>query len=421
MKLRYETLKLSIFSILFFLVLFSIDYFFLTEINAYQGYVNNFSWDKLFVAFITILMLNFLLPKSQEHGKKFFFLLVVFFSFLPYLVHFVITADYFYYVVVLSSTLIILSMTKFGYLPYFSVANFSEKHIMYFLLFFISIITLYVIANGGLRYWNLNIADVYLYRRDAAANLPGFMGYIISSIAKVLLPCLLILALKHKSYLILFCGFILIIFQFGLFAHKESLFNGLVALLIFYAAQKNILFKSTLYGMVVLVSISLIDIILYSLSKSEGWIVALFANRTLLIPPLLTEMYIQYFSDSNLYMWCYSKFTLGLLECKENITPPFVIGREYFGNEEMSANVGIVGSGFANLHYFGVLLYSFFVGLSILILNSFSKKVGYPMVVAMSMLIIFNQLTSTDFLTSLLSNGLILSVMILMLLPDSKS
>lgn len=419
--MRYESLMLSIFSMLFFLVLFSIDYSFLTEINAYQGYIDNFSVDKMFVAIVTIFALTFLLPKASEHSKKFFFLLIIFFSFLPYLVHFVVTADYFYYMITLSSTVIMLSIIKFGSLPYFSLANFSEKHAIYFLLFFISGFTLYVIASGGLRYWNLNIADVYLYRRDAAANLPGFMGYVISSIAKVLLPCLLILALKYKLYPILLCGFVLIVFQFGLFAHKESLFNGIVALLIFYAAQKNMLFKSTMWGMLILVLGSLIDSVLYSFGKSEGWVVALFANRTLLVPPLLTEMYINYFSNHDVYAWCYSKFTLGLIECTESITPPFVIGREYFGNAEMSANVGIIGSGFANLHYFGAVLYSIFVGVTILILNSFAKKVGYPIVVSMSMLIIFNQLTSTDFLTSLLSNGLILLIMILILLPDMRA
>jgi len=56
-----------------------------------------------------------------------------------------------------------------------------------------------ILAAGGLRYFNLNILDVYEFRRDASSNLPLIFAYLSPWTGCVLLPASFVLAITKKQ------------------------------------------------------------------------------------------------------------------------------------------------------------------------------------------------------------------------------
>ena len=100
------------------------------------------------------------------------------------------------------------------------------------------------------------------------------------------------------------------------------------------------------------------------------------------------------------------------------MTAPFVIGSEYFSDPEMSANAGAIGSGFANAGLFGVALYSLSIGVLIGVLNVYGKRIGHATVAAVSFVVVFYVVTTTDLVTAFLTHGLLLLLIVLALFSN---
>lgn len=420
MVLSKKVIKLLIFTCVFFIILLLTDIVFLTEFNEYQGYVNNFSLGKLILSIFLLVFIICIGAGIRDDIKFFYLLLIIIYIYIPILVHFSVTSSFLYLIVCSLSVFSMAFFICFCNIPVLKILPISEKKIM-LVLFFISVLFIIsIVLNGGLRYWNLNLSLIYDYRRDAASLLPPFYAYLASNISKICLPMLVVLALKYKNYFIFCMGIFLSVLQFGLLAHKEVLLNPLVATFFFYAVQKGKTRKYLLWGSLGIVCMGFLDGVLFIFGIGNGWFLALFSTRTIMVPALLTDFYIDYFSYNDVYNWCYSKISLGFFTCPYNTTPPFQIGLNFFGNENMSANVGTIGSGYANLRLAGALLYSVLSGICIVFLSGYAKNKDARIVVSTSVLVIFNQLTSTDFLTSFFSNGLLLLLLLLACLPNKK-
>jgi hypothetical protein len=127
-------------------------------------------------------------------------------------------------------------------------------------------------------------------------------------------------------------------------------------------------------------------------------------------------MYIDFFSTADVYYWSGSKISLGLINRPYDLNASNLIGFEIFGNDDMSANTGWIGSGYANARYFGVAIYSLLIGLLFLFLDAYGKLLGTRIVVSMFVLPILTLLISADLTYMFLTYGLFFALMILILL-----
>jgi hypothetical protein len=57
-------------------------------------------------------------------------------------------------------------------------------------------------------------------------------------------------------------------------------------------------------------------------------------------------------------LWADSKISFGLVESTYNLRLPFLIGKQYFFSEKMSANSGWIGSGYAQFGFTGMIAYA---------------------------------------------------------------
>jgi hypothetical protein len=144
-------------------------------------------------------------------------------------------------------------------------------------------------------------------------------------------------------------------------------------------------------------------------------------RRGFFVPPLLDQAYIDFFKEQPKYYWSTSRMGLGFVENPYEKTAPFLVGEAVFGKPDMSANTGIIGSGFSQAGIPGVMIYSLLTGILIAYLNACGRSAGHALVVSISAPVILAITTSTDFTTALLSHGLILLLLILTLLPNAES
>jgi hypothetical protein len=102
------------------------------------------------------------------------------------------------------------------------------------------------------------------------------------------------------------------------------------------------------------------------------------------------------------------------------MSSPNLIGYQYFGLEDTSANTGWIGSGFANAGIAGVFLYSILIAALLGVLNTYSEKLGGGVITALFSTIFLTLILSADFATSLLTHGLIAAIVLLVLLGGRK-
>lgn len=274
-------------------------------------------------------------------------------------------------------------------------------------------------AFGGLRYFSLNIGRVYEFRALAAEQVPALFGYVFSGVSNVLIPLALISAIKNRRYLVasivIFCSVIL----FGMTHHKSVLFIPIIVIVIyicFYKPGKTYLIGVYFIGISLFCALEVI-FVRYIMYNDQGiaYLTSYIIRRVLFTPVMLDTAFVDFFSNNAKYYWSSSRFGSWAFESPYPVAAPGLIGDKYFSNPGMSANTGMIGSGFANAGLYGVFLYSLLVGALISVLNEYGRRIGHAMVAAVGLVTVFYVVTTTDLTTAILSHGLLLLLVVLAL------
>ena len=130
-----------------------------------------------------------------------------------------------------------------------------------------------------------------------------------------------------------------------------------------------------------------------------------------MVPAQLDAFWVEFFSINPKLYWAESRFTLGLINSPYSVLSPKVIGSVMFGQDNLGANTGWTGSGFAQAGAFGVICYSMVIGLFFSYLQMAARRLGNPLVASMTFPIMFTILLSADLVTSLLTHGLVAMIL----------
>ncbi len=323
----------------------------------------------------------------------------------------------------LSFAILWICFTVFSALPMkpLSIAPLSTKYIL-FIVFGATLGAVFIqAAFGGLQYFNLDIERVYEFRREAASSLPVIFGYLYSNVASVLVPLALVLSFKFRAYWLVLLALVCTVILFGMTHHKSVLFGppAVALLYVFFTRMKKPEMIGLFFMAIPVICIAeLLYLRVFAHTDLPGYINSLLARRMLFVPAMLDTLYIDYFSLHEKYYWSGSRLGSWAGENPHGVAAPFLIGSEYFSDDDMSANAGAIGGGYANAGLIGVAIYSTVSGLLVALLNAFGRRVGHALVTAVSLATVFNILTTTDLVTAFLTHGLVLLVLILALFPD---
>lgn len=409
--------------LVYFLTLLLIYSFGISRTYAYMGFVDEFSIANLVIS-VACLFFSFLFLRPNGRPSGFFLTLAAATILVPSLVIYTGAGlPLRFALLTVTSVCLVSLVAQIIRLKPVKAPTVSRSSLLtVFSMLAIGTIGI-IFAFGGARHFNLNLSAVYDLRQEAAANLPGISGYLNSMTSKIFIPFAMVFAAQKKNWVVVSLLALLSVLMFALTAHKSPLFYPVIIAFVYLIAGRPYVSQLLLTGVIVVLGICAVDLWAHGsgFGGISGWFTSLFARRALLVPSLLNWFYLDHFVDAPKYLWADSKFSFGLVESPHPLRSVNLIGLEYFGREEMSANTGWIGSGYANAGAAGLLLYSIIIGALLSLLDAYARRLGNRIVIALFFLPVFTLLTSSDLTTMLLTHGLLLSLFFLAAIrPDTQ-
>ncbi len=395
---------------------------FVVPLFGYTGLTGGFKLEKFAFASLLLIFLAVILPHKQGFitsilGVVIFLVMIpnaTFYAFGP--------GSHEYMLIQAFGFTVLILTTKFVNAPVPRLLSLSPKLLLFALVAIAGLYFAALILNGNLRYFNLDPTKIYSIRSSAADNLPGVFNYISPVVSGVIIPILTVMAAAKKRFGILMIAMFMALMLYAITAHKSPVAYAIACVFFYWFATSSnrllFFFGIALCG---LVALSIVDFYIFlervqsSGEASNQLFGSILFRRALMVPAQITYFWIDFFATNPQTYWADSFITLGLLDSPYNMPAPQLIGQEYFERDDMSANVGWIPSGYANAGLVGVALYSVLIGIFLTFLRTISTKLGERFTLAASMPILTVILISSDFVTALMTHGLIAFVLILSL------
>lgn len=389
--------------------------YFVSPVHSYAGFLSNFSLYKFIEGLGLIILTSLLLPKDHKKPSTYLVHFHFVFPIIGMLViyscadreRFFIYASTIAFFAVIAISKIRVKQITFG--------NARAETIMRICGAIGFVYIACIILLTGFSYFNLNIFEVYSYRRGAAEALPGIFGYITPAVAGVIVPVSVVLALYTRSRIGLLASVSLAFLCFAFTAHKGPLVVPLVLVGMTYLLNRPrpllVCLLAFMTFLVVSTSLYLIDI--------QNPVGNLLTRRMVLVPPLLNYFYYDFFDHFGHVYWANSKITFGAVAYRFELGAANLIGEQFFANSDTSANTGWIGSGFMHAGILGLAVYAVLVGLILSFIDTQRTKWTCATLVGIYITPMNNVFTASDLLTAMLTHGL-LFLMLIVTCTDAK-
>lgn len=318
--------------------------------------------------------------------------------------------------------LIIVTVCRFVKIPQYSHPILSNKAALDICAAAVFLYVASLVWYVGFRFLNVDFGNVYSIRAELPNYLPSIYRYITPNITQAILPfgVVFALVLKRYAYLIFF-----VVCSAGVFlltATKGPLFFPVFVIGIYFLTSFKRIFLIISMASLVTISFSTFDLYLYfnGGSPANGWLGEIFIDRIFLLPSLLNYFYYDFFSQHQPYLWSESRLTFGLIDRPFDMPSPKLIGSVYFPDNSPFANTGWIGSGYAQARMLGVLAYSVGVGCVFAYVDTVARRIGTRIAIGVFAVQAVHLLNSIDFVTSFLTGGLAVSIVLASLITPQN-
>ena len=292
--------------------------------------------------------------------------------------------------------------------------EYGMNLVVIFSFIFVSSLVVWYYISGVT--FNFNLKKVYEFRADNyEISAFGILGYTNNWTYKVFNMVLFSLALLKKRYLLAILFFILQIYFFGASANKGVLFTPLLIFIIWYYFRKT---NSLAVVPFIFASVIALTIIIYYTFDSILF-TSYFSRRVFFVPAHLLFTYFDYFSEFPHIYWSNSVLsTFSTYPYDASVAK--VIGR-YLGSDDMAANNGFVSTGYAHADLFGVFIYAIIIGLILRFIDDITNDLlPVWLTVALTVVPFRKLIISSDLLTTLLTHGFIVTIVIVFFIRSKK-
>ncbi len=395
-------------------------YYFIVPLYGYYGYTYNPNFSKIIESVVMLSISLAILPIKFNKPSDIFLHIQFLFPIMGMLVLYGAenrSRIFIYFAI--SSFFIMAFFAQNIKLKPISITKIKPNSFLIILLFIGATYILAIIVQGGLKYLNFNLLNVYEFRVAAAANLPGVFGYLSPVVSKVIFPFAFLLAVIRKKRILALLSIVGSVLMFALTNNKGPLFYPIVVLALYYILSHRKQIRFLLLSYIAIITIPL----LWFFSNNSNMSIllnSLIFRRVYIVPAQLNYYYYDFFSVHQFTMWANSKITFGLLHYPYHLDIPHLIGLNFFSNPATGANTGWIGSGYAQFGFAGMVVYAFIIGILLGLLNAFSKVSDKRIIVSIIVAPILTVFISSDLLTAFLTHGVILSLILFMMfsIPD---
>lgn len=287
----------------------------------------------------------------------------------------------------------------------------GERIGLFLAVLIVGIVVTWMFLSGAVRYFNLDIGRVYEFRRRSAElAATGFFAYLNPWAYGVCAPFIMAWALLKRSWILFAASFAVLIFLYGVTAHKSVLFAPVVILGVWFAFRRSAGSWIIPMGFAGLIALSTLSFIIFGETTSGS----LLARRSFYVPAYLNDVYFDFFATNPKVYWSnsvlrgFTSYPFGLFSVPE------MIGE--FLNTETYANNGFVSSGYAHAGLYGVAFYAVVLGGIFKLVNSLAaQNVEQWFCIAILVTPVMSVLQSSDFFTVMLTHGMALALLLLMI------
>lgn len=411
MKFNVKNFKNLIFFIIYKLSLDLSYIIFVSKFYEYAGFYLDFNKIKYLFSLLVLIVIFMIIPKAKEKPSSIFINVHFIVMIIPILTiyAFMDLSTTFFTMIIIS---FIFQIILLKVLSNFRVIKIKHSNkVLYSVLFAMtSLVYIVMIAYNGMPSINtLNILNVYEFRGNV--SYPMFMGYLVPWQAKIINPFLIATSYYKKNRKILLIATVMQVLLYMLTGQRSFLFIIIAIFLIMKVVEKGkILSNSSKFASIGIIC----SLAVFIISKSL-LIPSITIRRLLFVPAINKFYYFDFFSNNNLLFFSGNRIgdILGL-KYEYPLSVPNLIGQIYMGNPETNANTGYLADAYANLGFFGMIVFSLIFVVILKIIDSLSFKVGKEITIGLSIFSIMS-LNDVALLTSILTGGLGLLIIVLYL------
>lgn len=400
-------------SLLLFKILLEINYvYFIYPIFSYMKFILDINFIKMLESYLFFIIGFLVLPFDDKKISNSLLFILFIFNFIPLSSYYFLTNNHRIYIYSVFSAYILLASL-------FYVLNFKKKYDIkvkirlnynYILLILIIIFMLYSLKN--ISKINLEVflnKNIYEIRRNLKLN--GVIGYLIPWFGNVIIPTFILKNFLKKNKIYCLSGIFFQMLFFSMFPFKTFL------VIPFFMIANCLLWKRKNFKLKIINLFNLtiiISMVLYYIFDKLIFL-SLIVRRVFLVPAQINFMYCDYIQKGGKKLF-YSGGQIGRLF---NLKYPYeinfahYIGKNYFLNEETSANTGLFADAYVNLGFLGIIVIVIFLVIFLLFIDKISEN---NKVFAFGILVFYiNILTNTSFFTAIFTHGLGLAVVLILL------
>ncbi len=213
---------------------------------------------------------------------------------------------------------------------------------------------------------NLWFKDVY-DTRFLFREIEQFKGstYLLLPLSRVLLPALIVVSILQNKKLIILLVIVLTSYLYLASGASKSIYFGIFVALFFYMGKS---YKSKLQIFVIsllfLLFLGILEYYIFDYSAIQYSLI----RRVFFIPPLMEEVYYNYFSIHEKTYYTHSVLSF-IGDSNYGVSLSRFMGEEVMGQKGLNANVGIVPDGFLSLGWMGVIINSSILSYTFLLLD----------------------------------------------------
>jgi hypothetical protein len=259
-----------------------------------------------------------------------------------------------------------------------------------------------------------HVRDLYGIRegyREKNASLPFYGPYLLNWAAKILVPLLLLFALREKRWWLVTAAVLLQLVLFSVSGHKSFLL-GLFLLIGVYVLLQFV--NSGLWMLRFTVAVTFAGTV-WSFFMGNNMLVEVLLRRALLVPGMLTNFYYEYFTLNGSAMFAHNFLSKWVAPEYQQV-PAFEIGLHYLKTEGAAANANFWADAYANLGLWGLLFANIWMLLLLLVCNALMEGRA-RLTVMPAFAIPFWSMIETAYSTALITHGFFLALILVYLLP----
>jgi hypothetical protein len=319
------------------------------------------------------------------------------------------------------NSILLIVFYFFGYvqrLRLIRIANIEMPSSIFWIGVYLSSLFLYSLVGYtfGFSFKLIGLSEVYDVRgdyRETLASTSALVAYGIAWQANVINPLLISQGLVSKNLFNLLFGIFGQLLIFSITGFKSVLFSSLFILAILFALKN----RGKIFGLLIITGTVGLVLITSTVAIvfQNGYLSSLLVRRLIITPGLLTGYYYDFFSSHSKTMLGHSIFK-GFIDYPYSLDPPFLIGQVYFNSAAKSANANIWADSFANFGFIGIILFTLLLGMILWLYDSLTVSIDYR-VACLMLGIPAISLSNSALLTSMLTHGIMLAVLLVYLMP----